>query len=548
MPPFIVLDVEHNFQCDAYMIRREHRRALLLCVVVFLVYTPTVFLDFALDDIFLIEKNPYLKEDPWALLWGDLWLGDESVSQSSFFRPLFVLSILVDTWLGGSPWIFHIHNVIWHVCSCGMLYLLLRRWLTEDQALVGLGIFALHPLQSETVVWISARNDSMAAFFVFASLWLYTKSDVSPLERGGRFLTVCFALLSKESAILLPILVFVSASKDKKRLLIESAIAVCSVMLLRAYLGLGVNTAEESHVQLFLGSLDVLVVGDASRFLFPWPLCATRPLAWDVLSGVEILGGISFVLYSLWLMKIPRAGIALFAAFLVWIPTLLPTMLNGMHGDRYVYLPLAGVSFAIACAVSWRTWMWIVPIFWILVIQQRIPNWSDDDALWSSMYTQKPSSFSAVSYAHILYNQKEYQKAAVLYQEGYAEPVPYLAGCGPYLVSIIKVLGPGAVLEAGEWSLERGCALSGTMGGVLALGLASEQRWEDAEQVIRISPVDPTKRMLVIEGVLALQKGLWSRFLEIREGWSDRNNFDQQIALLLQEEEIKIQYLPIKIE
>ena len=113
---------------------------------------------------------------------------------------------------------------------------------------------------------------------------------------------------------------------------------------------------------------------------------------------------------------------------------------------------------------------------------------------------------------------------------------------------ISKVLGPRAVLEAGEWSLERGCALSGTMGGVLALGLASEQRWKDAEQLIKISPPDPTKRMLVIEGVLALQKGIWGRFLEIREGWSDQDNFDQQVALLLQEEEIKIQYLPIRIE
>ena len=530
------------------MIQKEHRRALLLCVVVFLMYVPTIFLGFALDDIFLIEKNPYLREDPWALLLGDLWLGDESVAQSSFFRPLFILSILIDTWLGGNPWIFHLHNIIWHIAAGVMLYLLLRRWLTDEQALLGFGIFALHPLQSETVIWISARNDSMAAFFVFLSLWLYTKQEVSLMTITGRFVSVCFALLSKESAILLPILVLLSTSKDRKRLLIESGSAVCLVMALRAYLDLGVHTVEESHIRLFLGSLDVLVFGDASRFLLPWPLSATRPLAWDVLSWIEILSGIGCILFGLWMMKIPRAGIALSVAFLVWIPTLLPTMLNGMHGDRYLYLPLAGISFAIACAVPWRSWMWIIPVIWSVVIQQRIPNWSSDRTLWLSMYTQKPSSFSAVSYAHILYNHKEYQKAAVLYQEGYAEPVPYLAGCGPYLVSIIKVLGPSAVLEAGEWALERGCTLSGTMGGVLALGLASDQRWSDADQLLQISPYDPTKRILVIEGILALKKGDWFRFLEIREGWSDQNNFDQQIALLLQEEEMKIQYLPIKIE
>ena len=151
------------------MTRTDHKKALLLCVVVFLVYLPTVSLQFALDDIFLIEKNPYIYEDPWALLVGDLWLGDESVSQSSFFRPLFILSILFDTWLGGSTWIFHVHNIIWHIASSMMFYLLLRRWLTEGQSLMGLGIFAFHPLQSETVIWISARNDSMAAFFVLSN-------------------------------------------------------------------------------------------------------------------------------------------------------------------------------------------------------------------------------------------------------------------------------------------------------------------------------------------------------------------------------------------
>ena len=234
------------------MIVQEHKRFFLLCAVVFIVYLPVISLGFALDDIFLIEQNQYLKEDPWALLMGDLWLGDESVAKSSFFRPLFLLSILIDTWLGGSPWVFHVHNILWHICAGGMLYLLLRRWLSEKQALLGLGIFTLHPLQSETVIWISARNDSMAAFFVFLSLWLYTKEDASLGERFGRFCTVCFALLSKESAILLPILVFLSVSKDRKRLLIESSGAVCFVIALRAFLDLGVNHADDSHIRLLV--------------------------------------------------------------------------------------------------------------------------------------------------------------------------------------------------------------------------------------------------------------------------------------------------------
>ena len=515
-----------------------------------MVYIPSLFLGFALDDIFLIEQNPYLHDDPWSLLIGDLWLGDESVEQSSFFRPIFILSIIVDTFLGGHPWIFHLHNIVWHIAASAVLYFLLRRWLSEGQALLGLGIFAFHPLQSEVVIWISARNDSMAAFFSFFALLLYSNPQASTHTRSRvlRMLMICGALLSKESAIFLPLIVLMIAESDKKRLFVESSIAVLMVMILRAYLELGVNMADASHARLFLGSLDVLVFGNSSRLVAPWPLCATRALAWDVASIFEIVCGSAVLIVSIRLMRNKRASLGILIAFLLWVPTLWPTMLNGMHGDRYLYLPIAGISFAVASTISFRRWMWGILLFWLFLIQQRIPNWSNDGALWSSMYEQKPSSFSAVSYAHILYNQKEYKDAALLYQEGYAEPIPYLAGCGPYLVSILKILGPNAVTDAGAWSLERGCAFSGTMSGVLALGLAAQGEWKEAEQLIEISPRDPTKRILVVEAIIALQKGDWNRFLDIREGWSNRDNFDRQVDLLLQEEQMKIQYFPLRLE
>lgn len=532
-----------------YNIFEQHKKLLMMCIAIFVVYIPAIFLDFALDDVFLIEKNPYLERDPWSLLKGDLWFGDESVEKSSFFRPLFIMSILMDTWLGGSAWLFHVHNIVWHIAASVTLYVLLRRWLKEQQALLGVGIFAFHPLQSEVAIWISARNDSMAAFFSFLALWLYSNPNISKTVNATllRMGMICCALLSKESAFFLPVIVLFVASREKKRLFLEAGGAVLVVMSIRSYLDMSVHMADLSHVYLFLGSLDVFILGNSARLIVPWPLCATRPLAWDLLTTPELIFGGGALVGIVWLMRNKISGSGILIAFLVWIPTVWPTILNGMHGDRYLYMSMAGIAFAIASKIMWRRWMWSILLLWLVSIQSRIPNWENDAALWSSMYEQKPSSFSAVSYAHILYNQKKYQQAAVLYQEGYAEPIPYLAGCGPYLVSVLKVLGPKAVLEAGDWSLQRGCALSGTMGGVLSLGFASQERWKQAEQLIAISPYDPTKRMLVVEGVIALKKGSWDRFFEIRDGWSNISNFDRQCNLL-QGNEMKIQYLPLRLE
>jgi hypothetical protein len=113
------------------------------------------------------------------------------------YQPLPILSYAIDHMIGGTnPKTYHIQNLIWHGASTILVYFIFQRlqenrWVAFFIAL----IFALHPVQTESVSWVAARNKSMNATFYFASICFY----LSYLENRKikRFvLVVVFGLLA----------------------------------------------------------------------------------------------------------------------------------------------------------------------------------------------------------------------------------------------------------------------------------------------------------------------------------------------------------------
>src|SRR5439155_17895232 len=71
-------------------------------------------------------------------------------------------------------WPFHLVNVLLHFASAWMLWTILRR-LNCPGAFVAAAIWALHPVQVESVAWITERKNVLSAFFMFASLIVYMR-------------------------------------------------------------------------------------------------------------------------------------------------------------------------------------------------------------------------------------------------------------------------------------------------------------------------------------------------------------------------------------
>lgn len=132
-----------------------------------------------------------------------------------YFRPVHQVSLILDNEIwGSSAFGFHLTNIILHSISTVLLYFLVLLLLSEFNvrgresiALISCILFALYPLHVESVSFISARGDILAAIFFFSSLIFYILSYKRLFYLLLAGLCLFLSLLSKEVAIVLPILI-----------------------------------------------------------------------------------------------------------------------------------------------------------------------------------------------------------------------------------------------------------------------------------------------------------------------------------------------------
>ena len=122
---------------------------------------------------------------------------------------------------------FHVASLLLHVASVLLVFIILRRLLKRPwPAAAGALLYALHPLQVETVAWASGLKDLLASALSLATIWFYLRavtpaspaleamdSDEAPSSRidfaSYALAIVCFvlALLAKSSAMMTPVLI-----------------------------------------------------------------------------------------------------------------------------------------------------------------------------------------------------------------------------------------------------------------------------------------------------------------------------------------------------
>jgi tetratricopeptide (TPR) repeat protein len=110
-----------------------------------------------------------------------------------------------------AAWVFHLGNLLFHTGAACAVYLILRRLTQHDlAALAGALMFALHPLQTESVCWATETKGLLAGLFSFLALWQYWLSTDDGAEHPRLHYAVALvafvlALLSKPSAVVAPV-------------------------------------------------------------------------------------------------------------------------------------------------------------------------------------------------------------------------------------------------------------------------------------------------------------------------------------------------------
>mgnify|MGYP006281840047 FL=1 len=413
---------------------------LLLLIVSIGVFLPTYRHDFVhFDDQQQVIDNPKIR----SLSPGSLVEMFTSASVDNYY-PVRLLSFAVDyhfwgTEAGG----YHLTNVLLHGANALLLFGLMLRlfgdratgergghvWRKPGAALLGTLLFAVHPVVVEPVAWISGREELLMTFFGLLSIHGYVSARRS--ERTGRRrwmlvgsmgMAAC-ALMCNVMAASLPLIlggVEVAVFRPRRwaspiwRLLPFGLLSGGAIVL--------ILMIESAHTEMILPHRLVELEGIQRITVVPhvfwkniqtlvWPkdlsldYAEAVPASFMAPSVLLGMGAGVGVVWGLWLLRRHKA--AMFG--LLWtVAALAPSAQIFPHfylrADRYLYLPLAGVSLLLGAALlgvmfSRLRLGWLIPVMvgvhllalgWHSSAQALV--WYDDQTLFNHIIRVNPES------------------------------------------------------------------------------------------------------------------------------------------------------------
>ncbi len=317
------------------------------------------------------------------------WLACLAPTQT---RPLTWLSYWANYQLGGPrPASFHAVNLLLHAGCVFLLYHALGRILPRPAALIAAALFALHPVQTEAVVYVFARATLLMTFFCLASLALWVA--------GRHWLAAALfapALLAKEECAAFPLfllLLHFSVSRNRRELApvglmcVLSAAAGLRVLHVAAVTaGSGAGAQSGVPVTEYFLTQGVAIWRYARLLVIPYGLSPesaseiqrgiTPLLAW-----VAILAAVALCLR--WFPN-ARPGLWAIAALVLIAPSSSIFPAADLTADRRVYLPLAAASAAAGLLFHKRPGWMIAPAGVLAVLSfVQTSLWRDPRALWT---------------------------------------------------------------------------------------------------------------------------------------------------------------------
>jgi tetratricopeptide (TPR) repeat protein len=369
----------------AYDPRRFSRLAtavVLLCAV--LPYLGTLHYQFAYDDDTQVLDNPVIGS--WRFLPAYFTKPVagffHGVHAARYYRPLFFVWLRLNYAAWGTHSVgWHVTNLVLHAAASLLALAILRRYFAHLRwAVAGAALFAVHPAHVETVAWVSGCTDSLMAVSLFGSLLLWMRGEESQSRAARAISLLCYALalLSKETAVVLPILIFLHAllgvstrcgvNGGKYVYALRSAmpyVPVTAIFLtVRHFVLRGVPTGAmwvwPSHALLTIPSLLLFY----ARHLL-WPVNLTLfydlPIVSSAASAaflipVLTLGILCVALCFAFYRRCDSRGLLAGAWFFLPLAPLLyiaEFQRDDFVHDRYLYLPVLALSILLGCMCEW---------------------------------------------------------------------------------------------------------------------------------------------------------------------------------------------------
>ena len=357
-------------------------RALVACGVAALlggvVYLNALHNPFVYDDYHTVSENASIAHvtDIRAIVFGALT------------RPIVNFSYALDRAMWGArPLGFHVTNVLLHMLNVVLLFQLARRFGKNDfAAFAAAGLFAVHPMMTEAVGYISGRSEVLCATFFMLALmagqkWIVGRVLSDPADRRGppyrtwAALTVGLwlaALATKESAAMFPFVFLLydrlgaaGTAAEKRRRLLTVHLPLIATAVLAGIVRLLIFARVEYigqtsiHWNYVLLELDVIrryvwmMVHPASQTIFH-EVAAVGPLDPRLWLAVFVLGGMVALTWRLrradWVASF---GMGWFLLLLVPSSALIALDQGEPMAEHRVYIASCGIFLTAGSAIGW---------------------------------------------------------------------------------------------------------------------------------------------------------------------------------------------------
>jgi protein O-mannosyl-transferase len=398
-------------------IKKESLYIFIILVLVAASYYNSISNGFVFDDVYLVYQNPFIKD--WhnipKLFHMDYWQ-HAGFKHTGLYRPLTMLSFLIEYIFAGlKPRLYHIDNIVLHFLCSVLVYFNLKLMLKEERVpIITALLFAAHPVHTESVAWISGRAELLWSFFALLSSLFFLKKPSRPVYVLSSSFFFLLALLAKEGAIVLPVILaaylvifeepepgtgrisqlirrlyplgVVFAIYMPARLLVLKAIGPTGAAQIIGFEGpyeifLTMSKAFTHYIRLSFLPFNLTI-----DYMFPTPESFFR---FVVLMPLFLVGAIA--VYAGRIMRYSRTvffGIAVFFIALLPVSNIIP--IGIIMSERAMYIPVLGPCMIVGVFISrayeyellkngrWRTLLITAVILLTFIANSvnRNPFWS----------------------------------------------------------------------------------------------------------------------------------------------------------------------------
>jgi tetratricopeptide (TPR) repeat protein len=459
---------------------RDYLKIIVVILVSFLVHSNSFRNEFVIDDPLHISENQLIKDwknVPLIFTRDYFYLSGERA-----YFPVVTLSYFLDYSLWGlNVFGYHLTNTLFHSLNSVLIYLIFGLLLQESKvAFLSSILFAIHPIHTESLNFISGRTDLLAMFFFLLSFYLYIKTfyystlqqvqglslpkTISPFHHFTYFfscISFILALFSKEMAVTLPLVLVLSDFCFRRfnpevmdivhkylvyvllaflfilgRFTVFEPVGIvegCDLSSPVEYIGKSFSFTFYTMVRAISYYLKLLILPTklTAGYVFPHSLIFSEPAVVTAFVFLLVL-----LLSALFLYRREKVfSFSIFYFFLTLLPVANIVPFGRIFQERYLYIPSLGfciflallmaktLNYAKAQKRSLRFGVYFC-IFSVLGLYSlrtvnRNFDWKNNLSIWLKALQVYPNSEEALVYAGIEYQKiGEIDKAIDYYERG----------------------------------------------------------------------------------------------------------------------------------